>query len=92
MTDAPADRSDPAARPDGNDAQAVPTTDDGIPLFSNGQRLSTVQIEALREARARRAAIDAAADLPPERGGPDRPEEPTRYGDWEKAGRAYDFS
>ena len=70
----------------------VPMTEDGIPLVANGVRLSPVQIEALREARARRDAIDAAGDLPPERGGPDRPEEPTRYGDWEKAGRAYDFS
>lgn len=69
----------------------VPTTEDGIPLFANGVRLTDVQIEALREARARRASIDEAADLPPEKGGPER-EEPTRYGDWEKAGRAYDFS
>lgn len=70
----------------------VPTTGDGIPLIANGVRLTDQQITALREARARRAAIDAAGDLPPEEGGPDRPEEPTRYGDWEKAGRAYDFS
>ena len=69
-----------------------PRTEDGIPLYANGQKLSEAQIQALREAKARRAAIDAAGDLPPERGGPDRKEEPTRYGDWEKAGRAYDFS
>lgn len=68
------------------------TTDDGIPLVVNGTPLTPTQIGALREARARRDAIDAAGDLPPETGGPDRPEEPTRYGDWEKAGRAYDFS
>lgn len=67
-------------------------TDDGIPLIVNGETLTQTQITALREARARRDAIDAAGDLPPEQGGPDRPEEPTRYGDWEKAGRAYDFS
>ena len=73
-------------------AEPTPTTEDGIPTVVNGVTLSAVQIEALREARARRAAIDAAGDLPPERGGPDRPEEPTRYGDWERAGRAYDFS
>ncbi|MBB4658047.1 DUF1674 domain-containing protein [Parvularcula dongshanensis] len=71
---------------------AALTTEDGIPLFANGQRLSDAQIQALREARERRAAIDAASDLPPERGGPNRKEEPTRYGDWEKSGRAYDFS
>ena len=70
----------------------LPHTEDGIPLYANGRRLSEAQIQALREARARRAAIDAAGDLPPERGGPARKEEPTRYGDWEKAGRAYDFS
>ena len=72
--------------------EPVPTTEDGLPLVVNGRRLTDTQIEALREARARRDAIDAAGDLPPEVDGPDRPEEPTRYGDWEKAGRAYDFS
>ena len=70
----------------------VPTTEDGIPLIANGRRLTPAQIQALREARDRRAAIDAAADLPPERGGSAKPGEPTRYGDWERAGRAYDFS
>jgi hypothetical protein len=30
------------------------------------------------------------ADLPPETGGPSGPE-PTRYGDWERAGRCSDF-
>lgn len=78
--------------PPGNEGEPVPTTKDGIPLVVNGRRMSDVQVAALREARARRDAIDAAGRLPPERGGPDRPEEPTRYGDWEKAGRAYDFS
>ena len=97
MTQTPPD-APPTAPAASDDAPApgapepVPTTPDGIPLIANGQPLSPVQIEALREARARRGAIDAAGDLPPERGGPDRPEEPTRYGDWEKAGRAYDFS
>ncbi|KAA5603319.1 DUF1674 domain-containing protein [Blastochloris sulfoviridis] len=45
---------------------------------------------ALAEAAARRAAIDAAARLPPEhhgRGGL----EPVRYGDWEIKGIAADF-
>lgn len=45
---------------------------------------------ALKEAEARRAAGDAAADLPPEvngRGG----KEPVRYGDWEVKGLAVDF-
>ncbi len=46
---------------------------------------------ALEEAKERRAAIDARkANKPAEIGGP-AGEEPTRYGDWEKNGRAYDF-
>lgn len=44
---------------------------------------------ALAEAEARRRATAPAAP-PPERGGPKGPE-PTRYGDWERAGRAVDF-
>ncbi len=45
---------------------------------------------ARAEARARRAALDAAAKLPTELGGRDGPE-PVRYGDWEKQGLAIDF-
>ena len=87
MTEQNAATTDPADAP-----EPVPMTEDGLPLIVNGQRLTDTQLAALREARARRDAIDARGQLPPERGGPDRPEEPTRYGDWEKAGRAYDFS
>ncbi len=72
--------------------EQVPTTEDGIPLVVNGRKLSSVEIEALREARERRKAIDARARVPREIAGGDRPAEPTRYGDWEKGGRAYDFS
>ncbi|HEY0052947.1 MAG TPA: DUF1674 domain-containing protein [Caulobacteraceae bacterium] len=43
---------------------------------------------ALEEAAARRAA--AEAERPLEHGGPKGPE-PTRYGDWERNGRAVDF-
>ena len=43
---------------------------------------------ALAEAAERRAK--AAQQRPPEAGGP-KGEEPTRYGDWERAGRAVDF-
>ena len=43
---------------------------------------------ALEEAEARRKA--PAPDLPTERGGRKGPE-PTRYGDWERGGRAIDF-
>jgi hypothetical protein len=74
------------------ETEPVPTTEDGIPLVVNGERLSDTQVQALREARARRDEIDARGRLPKEIGGADRAEEPTRYGDWEKAGRAYDFS
>jgi hypothetical protein len=44
---------------------------------------------ALAEAEERRRRA-AAAEPPPERGGPSGPE-PTRFGDWERRGRAYDF-
>ena len=91
--------TDPSAPPpqetateDAAPSEPVPTTDDGIPLVANGRRLTDAQVQALREARARRDAIDARADLPPEKGGSAKPGEPTRYGDWERAGRAYDFS
>lgn len=90
MTERTEETTDTAAPTDA--PEPVPMTEDGLPLVVNGQRLTDTQVEALREARARRDAIDARGNLPPERGGPDRPEEPTRYGDWEKAGRAYDFS
>ena len=47
---------------------------------------------ALEEADARKAkdAADAAALPAGERGGP-KNIEPTRYGDWERKGIAYDF-
>lgn len=74
------------------EAEPVPMTKDGIPMVVNGQELSDTAIQALREAKARRDAIDARADLPKELDGGNRKAEPTRYGDWEKDGRAYDFS
>jgi len=50
---------------------------------------------ALAEAAERRKAAEAAAKAHPkecakELGGP-KGEEPTRYGDWERGGRAVDF-
>ncbi len=46
---------------------------------------------ALAEAEARRRADDARGKNPaPESGGP-AGAEPTRYGDWERKGRAIDF-
>ncbi len=61
--------------------------------------LSPAAQRALAEAEARRAAEAQSGAEPepagqnsdvPEIGGPSGPE-PTRYGDWEKAGRASDF-
>ena len=51
--------------------------------------LPPAAMRALAEAEARRKAAKPA-DLPAEVGGP-KGEEPTRYGDWEKGGRAVDF-
>jgi len=80
-----------ATASDNETEKPVPTTEDGIPLVVNGVELTEIQVTALREARDRRAAIDAKADVPKEIDGADRAEA-TRYGDWEKAGRAIDFS
>ncbi|MEL6477888.1 MAG: DUF1674 domain-containing protein [Pseudomonadota bacterium] len=45
---------------------------------------------ALAEAEARREALAEEAARPKEQGGRNGPE-PTRFGDWEKDGIAYDF-
>ena len=52
--------------------------------------LSPAAKRALAEAAKRREAHDEAASLEPEKGGP-KGVEPTRYGDWERGGIAYDF-
>ena len=54
-----------------------------------GKPLTPAARRALEEAAARRAAAQPA-DLPPEDGGP-AGQEPTRVGDWERQGVAYDF-
>jgi hypothetical protein len=59
------------------------------PNAASGKALSPEARRALEEAEARRQAA-AAAQLPPEDGGPKGPE-PTRYGDWERKGIAVDF-
>ena len=46
--------------------------------------------QALEEAEARRAAAKKEEDREAERGGP-KGAEPTRFGDWERKGIAYDF-
>ena len=78
MTDTPSD-------------EPVPMTEDGIPMIVNGRELSEMEIGILREAKERREQI-ALEDAEREIGGADRTTNPTRYGDWEKAGRAVDFS
>jgi hypothetical protein len=57
----------------------------------DGPATTTPAERALAEAEARRkAAMNQAGSLPPEKGGRKGPE-PTRYGDWEKRGIASDF-
>lgn len=53
------------------------------------KELSPAARRALKEAAARRGKSDAAAGAR-ELGGP-KGAEPTRYGDWERGGRAVDF-
>ncbi len=69
-----------------------PMSEDGIPLMANGRRLSGQQIEALREARLRREQEQeqGQASGAKEIDGP-KGAEPTRFGDWERKGRAVDF-
>ncbi len=57
---------------------------------AKGKVLSEPAKRALREAAERRKAKEDAAKRPTEQGGPSG-EEPTRYGDWERGGIAYDF-
>ncbi|SDM16988.1 DUF1674 domain-containing protein [Maricaulis salignorans] len=54
------------------------------------KQLTPAAQRALAEAKARQAAIDAAANGPAETGGP-KGLEPTRFGDWERKGMASDF-
>ncbi len=63
----------------------TPELDNAAP----GKTLSEPAKRALREAAERRAAREKAT-RPTEKGGPSG-EEPTRYGDWERGGIAYDF-
>lgn len=60
-----------------------PTSTEDKPLSPAAQR-------ALAEAQARREAAQREAVRAAELGGPKGPE-PTRFGDWEKKGIAYDF-
>ena len=65
------------------------------PSAAPGKTLTPAAKRALAEAAARKAdaakrAADAASDRPRETAGP-KGEEPTRFGDWERGGIAYDF-
>jgi len=63
------------------------TTADAAP----GKNLSPAARRALEEAEARRnARKDSTSKRPTEKGGPEGAE-PTRFGDWERGGIAYDF-
>ena len=53
--------------------------------------LSPTAIRALKEAEIRKEKTASHIDaLPPEKAGP-KGAEPTRFGDWERGGIAYDF-
>ena len=54
------------------------------------KKLSPPAKRALAEAEARRKARQASESRKAEKGGPNGVE-PTRYGDWERGGIAYDF-
>ena len=55
-----------------------------------GKILSPAAKRALEEAAKRRKAEAAPAERPSETAGP-KGAEPTRFGDWERGGIAYDF-
>ncbi len=57
-----------------------------------GKKLSPEAIRALEEAEARKKTQKSAQTpkQPSEKNGP-KGEEPTRFGDWERGGIAYDF-
>ena len=59
-------------------------------IASPGKPLPPAAQRALAEAAERRARAEAETRAR-EKGGPAGPE-PTRYGDWERNGRAVDFS
>lgn len=64
------------------------TMDDPVEGAAPGASMTPAARRALEEAALRRRR--AAPSTPPEMGGPTGPE-PTRYGDWERKGRAVDF-
>jgi hypothetical protein len=73
-----------------SDTDATPTDPTAAPETAPTRELPPAARRALAEAAERRAAIEAAASLPPERHGRGGLE-PVRYGDWEIKGLAADF-
>lgn len=74
----------------GDDNTDIEGAAPGADIGANpGAVLTPAARRALTEAAARRKAA-TADDRPAEQGGPAGPE-PTRYGDWERKGRAVDF-
>ena len=72
--------------------QEIPNPDSSQDEVERRKRLTPEARRALEEADARRAAAEAdAATLPESETGGPRNIEPTRYGDWERKGIAYDF-
>ena len=66
-------------------------TESGVqPAEAPRRDLPPAALRALKEAEERRAAQQAEAERAEEHGGP-KGAEPTRYGDWERNGRAVDF-
>lgn len=67
-------------------------TNDEFPNAASGKILTPEAKRALKEASERRkkSANDPLCERPKEKAGP-KGEEPTRFGDWERDGIAYDF-
>lgn len=62
-----------------------------IPGAATGKRLSPAAKRALLEAEDRRKKLStSSSERPSETAGP-KGAEPTRFGDWERGGIAYDF-
>jgi hypothetical protein len=73
-------------------AEETPSADHTEDEAERRKRLTPEARRALDEADARRAAAEAdASRLPEDETGGPRNIEPTRYGDWERKGIAYDF-
>lgn len=71
------------------DPQAPTAAEASVPGAATGKPLTPAALRALEEAAARRTSAPAAAPEQ-EQGGP-AGLEPTRFGDWERKGIAYDF-